>query len=470
MAGEYTGIWSWEDQSYTDRGGEKITTTTADSMFADCHTTTSTTFGLSESSLDDMIEISKQFLTEDGYPANLQSPEVNDNMKKIPTKPTMKLKEMKNTVVQIENQKEYDEILQIYEDGGWKFQFDNPSPKMGYSVEWFTAYKPNYSIWGANNHGCNTISLQEFKKAQGLDFDLKEEEEAVLKPGEYWSSNAFEINGLRIADGEKIIVRECGRLWTRATNDNTYTCKMESTREILLKNTEPADYAKKDLKLADLDTKVEFNVGDRVVWCGHETVVVGLDTETVMSLSVLIERWWDNLGHDGDVGLTVGTPSPKGNYWVDPKDLKLLTKKKPFWKKVGFGAEEGEDTTRVVHHRKEVPIPDGTMTTIFWDTGEIEHMPSKHPTLPFIPSPKPTMDTVRCGPCGPKKTPLQKVRDSKLNPKENALRKAGFKDDCGNFTPAAFEVVCELICEDKRDALVEYAEAIVKKEKEDKKK
>ncbi len=59
---------------------------------------------------------------------------------------------------------------------------------------------------------------------------------------------------------------------------------------------------------------------------------------------------------------------------------------------------------------------------------------------------------------------VDKVRRTRLNPSERALRKAGFKDSCGNWSEDAHSVVADIVCEQNRDELVKLAKEFNKED------
>lgn len=87
----------------------------------------------------------------------------------------MTLKELPNTVVHVPTQAEYDELMQIYEDAGWKW-CSGRKPKVAKrwdAEEEETCVEVKNSFGYAiktfyENQGWKIITLQQFKELQGL--------------------------------------------------------------------------------------------------------------------------------------------------------------------------------------------------------------------------------------------------------------------------------------------------------------
>ena len=86
----------------------------------------------------------------------------------------MKLKPLENTVVHTPTKKEYDELMQIYEDAGWLSQGACKPTSRPYNKSYNCTMVCNYfSRMGINDYyelvGYSIITLDQFKKTQGIE-------------------------------------------------------------------------------------------------------------------------------------------------------------------------------------------------------------------------------------------------------------------------------------------------------------
>lgn len=65
---------------------------------------------------------------------------------------------------------------------------------------------------------------------------------------------------------------------------------------------------------------------------------------------------------------------------------------------------------------------------------------------------------------------VQKARDLCLSKEDKALRKAGFKNDCNQWTDAACRIYLEMLMDNDEDSLVEKADELIEEEDAKKKK
>jgi len=88
------------------------------------------------------------------------------------------LREMPNTVVHCKTQEEYDELMQIYADAGWEWGTGTDGTEGSYFKIHEFSYRPSgYRVEVKDRFGGNVnpisceriLSLQEFKRLQGLD-------------------------------------------------------------------------------------------------------------------------------------------------------------------------------------------------------------------------------------------------------------------------------------------------------------
>ena len=87
----------------------------------------------------------------------------------------MTLKELKNTVVNTKTQEEYDELMKIYEDGGWEWNYKiKPTAMSSWSLHKADTCVRVQNRFGHadkdwyEDEGCKIITLEEFKKEQGI--------------------------------------------------------------------------------------------------------------------------------------------------------------------------------------------------------------------------------------------------------------------------------------------------------------
>jgi hypothetical protein len=100
------------------------------------------------------------------------------------------MKELKNTVVNVKTQEEYDELMNMYEKAGWKWcDGEKPSEYNGYKhysetcidAEDRFCYK---SVDSSKKRGEKIISLQEFKNMQEKTFKTLEVGDLIQDDGE----------------------------------------------------------------------------------------------------------------------------------------------------------------------------------------------------------------------------------------------------------------------------------------------
>ena len=94
-------------------------------------------------------------------------------------KPKLNLASLERTSVELETQKEYDELMQVYEAGKWKWSSRDFPTHYNYwknkekiyvdaGISHFNDLKGFFGYHYEEAHNCNTISIEKFYEMQGI--------------------------------------------------------------------------------------------------------------------------------------------------------------------------------------------------------------------------------------------------------------------------------------------------------------
>lgn len=120
------------------------------------------------------------------------------------------LKSLENTVVHTPTKAEYDELMKIYEDAGWKWMDESNPTDIVFNGSW-TNILAHDRFLRTSSSRYEVINLNEFKKIQNIEsepamgsIDKKMQEHGVLKP-------KYQVGDVLVDDsGTSLVLAVCG--------------------------------------------------------------------------------------------------------------------------------------------------------------------------------------------------------------------------------------------------------------------